>query len=159
MTAPMPYDDLCSLGRLLALHDRALQMHPGPQGVLNPGCPEGTLGNAWNAVSYDEIGDSLPQLVFGAYVLYYFATNQCFVEGNKRTGWLAFAEVLATLGLEVEATQAEVIQFVFDIANKKVPDVLGIVKWASPRLRELKPPGAAQSKAAPGHVALVRPPS
>ncbi|WFG54109.1 putative Doc-like toxin [Myxococcus phage Mx9] len=142
MSTPMPFDELCSLERLRALHDLALQMHPGPQGVLNPGCDEGGLGAAWNAVGYDELGSAQPHLVFASYVLYYFVTNQCFVEGNKRTGWLAFTAILSRIDLTVEATQDEVVKFVYDVANKVIPDVRGIMDWAAPRLRELEQPPA-----------------
>ena len=94
-----PWDELCSEERLLALHTRGLREHNGPPGVRDPGCPEGTLGSAWTALGYDDIGESQPHLIFACYLLYYFATKQCFVDGNKRIAWVSMSEVLACIGL------------------------------------------------------------
>lgn len=157
MSASMPYDKYCSLEELTALHDRALLLDPesGGQGVLDPGCPEATLGSAWSAAGYDdELSAEEPHLVFGSYVLYYFATKQCFVDANKRTGWLALVWVLAKLDLEVDATNQEAYDFVLGIANKAIPNPAAVVKWVSLRLRELQRlPHEAQTIAATDAVA------
>ncbi len=157
--SPQPYDDMCSLARLRALHDRALTIGDGGSaGIIDKGCEEGTLGAAWMAAGYDEIGQSQPHLVFGSYLLYYFATKQCFADANKRTAWLALGEVLATIGLEVKATDEEAIKFVKDVANKVVPDVHSVVKWVAERLQELRKPEAVAT-ASPGPAKAIPAPA
>jgi death on curing protein len=145
----MPWDGLCSLDRLLELHARGLREHKGAAGIRDLGCPEGTLGNAWSGAEYSEIGESLPHLVFASYLLYYFATKQCFIDGNKRIAWLTMSEVLASVNLEVNATTDEAYAFCIAVANKQVRDVHSVVMWVSARLRELQPLPAASPVSSP----------
>jgi death on curing protein len=145
----MQWDGLCSLDRLLELHDRGLREHKGAAGIRDPGCPEGTLGNSWTAAEYSEVGESLPHLVFACYLLYYFATKQCFVDGNKRIAWLAMSEVLASVNLEVNATTDETYGFCMAVANRQVRDVHAVVSWVSSRLRELQPLSATSAASSP----------
>ncbi|MCK8496228.1 hypothetical protein [Myxococcus fulvus] len=131
--------------RLKELNARALRLSDQP---IQPGQShfddaEATLGNAWTATMYDVAGEEMPEIVFGSYVLYYFATKQVFPDANKRTGWYAFLDVLATIDVTVDATDDEAAKFVMDIANKVISDVEGIVGWVMPRLMELKPAPAA----------------
>ncbi|HYO69950.1 MAG TPA: Fic family protein [Archangium sp.] len=135
----MPWDELCSLERLMALHARGIQEFGGRIGLIDPGCPEGTLGAAWNAVEYGEVGNSLPHLVFACYLLYYFATKQCFADGNKRIAWASMSEVLASIGLEVGAGTDEAYAFALDVA-KGLLSPSQIVQWVSRRLRAIGSP-------------------
>ncbi|WP_143096913.1 hypothetical protein [Myxococcus fulvus] len=126
--------------RLKELNARALRrsaqpIHPGQSHFDDA---EATLGNAWTATMYDVAGEEMPEIVFGSYVLYYFATKQVFPDANKRTGWYAFLDVLATIDVTVNASDDEAAKFVMDIANKVIADVEGIVGWVMPRLVELK---------------------
>lgn len=134
----MPWDELCSLERLMALHERGLREHRGLPGVRETGCPEATLGAAWHAVEYAEQEDTLPALVFAVYLLYYFATKQCFVDGNKRIAWAAMCEVLARYDLEIEATTDEAERFVREIATRQYKSVDPVLRWVMERLRELR---------------------
>jgi hypothetical protein len=107
----------------------------------------------------DEIGQAQPHLVFGCYLLYYFATKQCFRDANKRTAWLALGEVLSTIGLEVNATDEEAIKFVKDVANKVVPHVHSVVTWVAERLQELKKPEPVVVGASPGPAPAIQAPA
>lgn len=123
--------------RLLALHAEAIKAFGGVQGLVDPGCPDATLGAAWTAVGYDEIGESLPHLVFAARSLYYFATKQCFADGNKRVAWLAMCETLSRIGLEVDASSDEAIAFVQSVARKETK-YEAVFDWISRRVRAVE---------------------
>lgn len=128
-----PWDGMCSTQRLHELHAGALEKFGGAAGMRDPNCPEGTLGNAWSACQYSEIGESLPHLAFAAYGIYYFVRNHCFADGNKRAGWLVMSEALASMDLEVSATTDEAVEFVTRIAEGKLK-VEDVLKWIEPRL-------------------------
>jgi len=143
--ADVDFDAMCSLERLMALHARGLREHRGLDGVRDPGCPEGTLGSAKLAVSYDELGESHPHLLFGCYLLYYFATKQCFVDGNKRIAWTSLCEVLGTIDLTIDASAEEAYAFVIGIAEGRTRDIEAVVDWVSKRLKSLPPPAPSSS--------------
>ena len=128
-----PWAHLCSLARIDALHLESVALFGGSAGVRDPGCPEATLGNAWNACGYAEIEESLEHVAFAVYLLYYFATKQCFADGNKRIAWLSMCEVLSKLDLEVQCSDSEGIDLVFALANKKA-SLQDAMTWVVDRL-------------------------
>ncbi|MCY1075185.1 type II toxin-antitoxin system death-on-curing family toxin [Archangium lansingense] len=116
----------------MALHERGIREHPGLPGVRELGCPEGTLGAAWNGMVFfpgqaEREGDDL--LLFAAYILFYFAKKQCFVDGNKRVAWAAMCEVLAHEKLDVDVPPDVAEQFVKDIANNQVTRIEQVRTW------------------------------
>ena len=102
------------------------------------GCVDGSLGSAWSAEQYTahEYPGAMEGFVFACYALRSLALNHCLVDGNKRLAWIAFATVLATLGLTVDVTQEDAAAFVERIIVHHIegPDV---VAWAAEHLAVL----------------------
>ncbi|NBD09792.1 MULTISPECIES: type II toxin-antitoxin system death-on-curing family toxin [Corallococcus] len=135
-----PYDRFCSLTRLQALHAMGIAAHGGTVGVRDALCPGATLGAAWSAEEYNARPGAVPGLMFAVYLLFYFATKQCFVDGNKRIAWLAMSEVLAGMGLEVDASDDEAEALVMAIASNRFKDVEPVFLWVVEHLSELAAP-------------------
>jgi len=137
MIQVLPWDHLCTLERLMALHARGIREHRGMLGVRELGCPEGTLAAAWNGMTYYPGQQEDDILLFAAYLLFYFAKKQCFIDGNKRLAWSSMSEVLAQEHLEVDVSIDEAEQFVKDIANNQVTRVEQVRAWIVKNLRGL----------------------
>ncbi len=70
---------------LEALHDRQLAEHGGPSGVRDRGAFESALARAQNLAVY---GEPDAAALAAAYA-FGLARNHPFVDGNKRTAWVA----------------------------------------------------------------------
>jgi death-on-curing protein len=132
--------DLISIDMINSLHRRGIQKYetgtPTPPSV---GCVERSVGGAWNAELYTAPIDSptyLPGLVFAGHLLLYLAKNHCYLDGNKRVAWSAFAAVLARVGLDLDITDDQAFGFVDSIAKGEIPSVDQILQWVVPRLTE-----------------------
>jgi death-on-curing protein len=83
-------------------------------------CVGSSLANARQAAHYaalEAVGDD--QLNIASSILYYLTRNHCFVDGNKRAGWLAAVEYLACHGLDVEASEHEVCSMCVHVAENR----------------------------------------
>ena len=80
-------------------------------------CVESALGAALNAAFLLSEDGRIDPLHLAAYLLYYIARNNCYLDGNKRAGWLAATDYLLGHGLRVIATQVEVYELVTGIAD------------------------------------------
>lgn len=88
-----------------AMHDEQLVEHGGAAGTRDLGLLESALARPRNAWSYGE-GDLVE---LGALYAAGIMRNHPFVDGNKRTGFLAAYAFLYVNGLEIVADEAEVI--------------------------------------------------
>jgi prophage maintenance system killer protein len=134
-----PWDFYCTTERVFELHRQAIEVYKGDGTVAtNAGnCVERCLAAAVNAESYADAPK--PGLAFAGYALYYFTMNHCFTDGNKRVGWLVALDVLATLGLTINAELDEVIQLFDELLATAEPKQKGtyVAEWLAPRLRAL----------------------
>ncbi|HRP11287.1 MAG TPA: type II toxin-antitoxin system death-on-curing family toxin [Terricaulis sp.] len=90
---------------VLVMHDEQLAEHGGAAGVRDFGLLESALARPRNAWSYGQ--DDLVAL--GALYAAGVMRNHPFVDGNKRTGFLAAYAFLYVNGVEIVADEAEVI--------------------------------------------------
>lgn len=134
MTA-QPWAHLVDKARVIELHAKAIERYGGLKTEPKEGCVEGSLGNAWTAESYEEGSDhGMAGLTFAACALLYLATNHCFGDGNKRVSWSTLADILAKLGLSIDATQDEAEAFVTQIAEGRLRERPQIICWIAERL-------------------------
>jgi len=70
---------------VVAAHDRQLAEHGGPAGLRNPGGLESALARAPNLAVYGEPDAAALAAAYAAGI----ARNHPFVDGNKRTAWIA----------------------------------------------------------------------
>jgi death on curing protein len=103
---------------LLALHAVLMRdkMHEAYYGVLNEGLLRSALAHPANAAQYEDT-DGLKQ---AAYLFHGLLMNHGFVQGNKRTAYLALEWFLAMNSLgAIEASDDDIITMCFAAENDK----------------------------------------
>jgi death-on-curing protein len=88
---------------VLAVHERSLAEHGGAEGLRDEGLLESALNRPINLFHYEK-----PTL-FTLAAAYAFALskNHPFIDGNKRTAFVAAAAFLDTNGYELTATEID----------------------------------------------------
>ena len=97
---------------LTAVHDEQLLEHGGASGVRDAGLFESALARPRNAASY---GDPDAAALAAAYG-YGIARNHPFIDGNKRTAFVAIELFLALNGLELQAEDADCVLTMLAVA-------------------------------------------
>lgn len=132
---PPDYDKLLPLARVLNLHRVAVD---GLAVEMVDGCVERSLGAAASADMYRSEEGHRAGLIFAAAMLFYLATNHCFGDGNKRAAWLSAVEILAQLGLTLDVSEDDAVEFVVRVADTQRADTVActddVVLWMAPRL-------------------------
>ena len=95
-----------------ALHDRQLAEHGGPDGVRDPGAVESALARPLNLAAYGtpDAADLAAAYAFG------LARNHGFVDGNKRTAWVAARLFLADNGYRLRFDPVDAVKTVEALA-------------------------------------------
>jgi death-on-curing protein len=88
---------------ILAVHDRLLADYGGRPGVRDEGLLDSALGKPQNLFGYGK--PSLFELA--ASYAFGIIKNHPFIDGNKRTGFVAAAAFLDSNGFELTATEVE----------------------------------------------------
>ena len=88
---------------LLVLHDESLALHGGASGIRDEGLLDSALARPVNLAAYGEpdFADLAASYGFG------LAKNHPFVDGNKRTAFLAVGLFLFLNGKRLSATQVD----------------------------------------------------
>lgn len=113
----------------LAVHDRQLAEHSGGIGVRDMGALEASLDRPRNRWAYGE--DDRCSLA-AAYA-FGIARNHPFVDGNKRTAWVAARLFLALNGLRIAYTPHEAIGAVLALAAGELAEE-ALANWLRERL-------------------------
>ncbi|MBX3690131.1 type II toxin-antitoxin system death-on-curing family toxin [Dokdonella sp.] len=90
---------------LLAVHDRQLAEHGGLSGVRDETLLESALARPQQLHAYGEPAPDLADLA--AALVHGIARNHPFLDGNKRTAWVACRTFLIVNGVDVIADAAE----------------------------------------------------
>jgi death-on-curing protein len=101
-----------------ALHAEQLQRHGGAYGLRDENLLESALARAGNKAAY---GDPTIQELAAAYV-FGFARNHPFVDGNKRTAFVAAGAFLLINGYQVTADNGTVYEFVIAVAAGEIDE-------------------------------------
>lgn len=131
---------LITTDQIIELHAQALQevgQDPLPIGAKQRSCVEEKVGNALLADEYSSrnVSNVLRGLCFAGYLMFYLVNGHCFLDGNKRIGWIAAMTVLAELGLTIQSTEEEAIQLVQRIASNDIANGREVVRWLAGRLQ------------------------
>lgn len=97
-----------------AIHADQIRQHGGSHGVRDSGLVESALARARQRWGYEPETD-LPALA--ASYGYGLARNQGYVDGNKRTGYMAMYVFLGLNGLEIESAEPEVVAVMVEVAS------------------------------------------
>ncbi len=100
------------------LHDEQLRQHGGASGVRDEGLLESALARPLNLASYGEPDTA----ELGACYAIAIARNHPFIDGNKRTGFMAMVLFLSLNGAELEAPEVEATMTMLTMASGDLPD-------------------------------------
>jgi death-on-curing protein len=109
---------------VLAIHEEQLAEHGGGEGIRDLGLLESALARPLNPVAYG--APDLPALT--ASLGYGLARNHPFVDGNKRTAYVAVETFLVLNGLGLVADDAECVVVMLDLAAGDLPEE-GFAAW------------------------------
>lgn len=108
------------------IHDEVIRATGGCAGIRDRGLLESAVGNPLATFGGEDLYPGLLAKV--AALLYGVARGHPFVDGNKRTAFVAAAVVLRKNGLRLRAPQAEVVGFMEAVAAGRV-SLDEVVAW------------------------------
>ena len=103
---------------LLAVHDEQLAEHGGAEGVRDSGLLSSALARPINLAEYEKPSVFELAACYAGSII----QNHPFVDGNKRTGFLAAYTFLALNGQELYAPEADAVATVLDLAAGKIDE-------------------------------------
>jgi death-on-curing protein len=107
------------------MHEEALMLHGGPEGVRDLGLLESALARPKNLFHYAEGSPSLARLA-AAYAKGIVA-NHPFVDGNKRTAFVVSVTFLRLNGLQLTASKEDRVLMFWNLAAGSLSeDQLGV---------------------------------
>jgi len=111
-------------GVVMAMHGEQIAEHGGSLGIRDAGLLSSALARPQNQAAYGEPS------VFGLAAAYAFGIvrNHPFVDGNKRTGFLATYAFLDLNGWELMSSEAEAVAAVLALATGEM-DEAGFADW------------------------------
>ena len=109
---------------IVAIHDEQLAIHGGAGGLCDEGMLESALDRPKNKWSYE--GAALAELA-AAYA-FGIARNPPFVDGNKRTSFLALYTFLGVNGVDFDVPEAEAAAIILSLAAGEVSEE-SLTRW------------------------------
>ena len=119
---------------ILFLHEESLAMFGGARGLRDAGLLESALARPVNQHLYKPDGDVAELAAAYAFGL---AKNHPFVDGNKRTAFLALGLFLALNGWRLETTQIDAIETILSLAQGTLEES-ALAKWIRERIVRTK---------------------
>ena len=114
------------LGRdlVLAIHEEQIAEHGGGEGLRDLGLLDSALARPRNLAAYGtpDLAALAASLGFG------LARNHPFIDGNKRTAYVAVETFLILNGLDLTAGDAECVVAMLDLATGDLPEA-GFAAW------------------------------
>ena len=105
---------------VLRMHEEALMLHGGPEGVRDLGLLESALARPKNLFAYSEQNVSIAR--FAAAYAQGIVANHPFVEGNGRTAFTVSLTFLKLNGLEVTATKQDRVLTFWSLAAGEISE-------------------------------------
>ena len=112
-----------------AAHDEQLAEHGGPSGIRDPNLLASALGRPQQLANYGEpdVADLAAAYGFG------IARNHPFIDGNKRTAFVAIELFLWMNGHELTASDGECVMKMLDLAAGHVEES-ALAAWIRERI-------------------------
>lgn len=114
---------------VLAIHDRQVAEHGGAPGIRDMGAVESALARPMNLAAY---GDPDAAELVAAYA-FGLARNHGFVDGNKRTAWVAARVFLADNSQNLEFDPFEAVRIMERVAGGGISES-ELADWFRSRL-------------------------
>jgi len=108
------------LGRaiILAVHDEQLRAHGGASGIRDEGLLESALARPLNLAGYEQPDTAELAATYAIAI----ARNHPFIDGNKRTAYVAMETFLALNGLAFVASDADAVINMLNMAAHGITD-------------------------------------
>ena len=103
---------------LLLLHDESLALHGGASGLRDEGLLDSALARPLNLIAYSDPGLVELAAAYGTGL----AKNHPFVDGNKRTAFLAVGLFLRLNGHRLTASQPDATLTVLRLAASEITE-------------------------------------
>ncbi|MGO4394178.1 type II toxin-antitoxin system death-on-curing family toxin [Variovorax sp. M-6] len=129
MTAANPQWVWLSVSMIHAAHEEQLVEHGGPAGVRD----EGLLASAMARPQHRALYESPDAATLAASYAFGIARNHPFVDGNKRTAFVALEVFLDLNGLELDATDEDCVLATLRLAAGQL-DEAALAQWIRDRL-------------------------
>jgi death-on-curing protein len=115
---------------VIAIHDEQLAEFGGASGLRDAGALESALARPLNRYHYGntELASLAAAYGFG------LSRNHAFVDGNKRTAFLAIVTFLGLNGVEFDVLEPEAVVMILALAAGEV-DEDGLALWIADKLR------------------------
>jgi death on curing protein len=144
---------------VLAIHDRQLAEFGGSDGVRDVALLESALARPQQLYAYGDPPPDLAQLA--ASLAFGLARNHPFVDGNKRTAYVAYRTFLALNGADLDAPDEEKYLTLLSLAEGKLSEQqfaawLGTHLRAQTRNKAHEPRAKYQPKARAGKASRKR---
>jgi death-on-curing protein len=120
----------------LAIHDDLLVLHGGAPGIRDMTLLESALARAQQYYAYAEKPDLIEMAA--AYTAG-IVRNHPFVDGNKRSGFVAGTLFLEMNGYEFTASEAEATQMVLGLASRKLSEAQ-FTAWFRDNVKRVRSP-------------------
>lgn len=114
---------------LILLHDESLAEHGGSAGIRDAGLLDSALARPLNLAAYGE--PDVAELAAGHG--FEIAQNHAFVDGNKRTAFLAIGLFLRLNGKRLVTTQLDATETILALAAGEL-DEPGLAEWIQANL-------------------------
>jgi death-on-curing protein len=105
---------------VLRMHEEALMLHGGPEGIPDLGLLDSALARPKNLFADSEQDVSIAR--FAAAYAKGIVANHPFVDGNKRTAFTVSLTFLKLNGLEVTATKEDRVLTVWSLAAGEISE-------------------------------------
>ena len=97
---------------IVAIHEMQLAEHGGLEGVRDAGLLDSALGRPQNLAAYETPDAAALAAAYG----WGISRNHPFIDGNKRTGFVAAELFLSLNGYELTATDADCVITMLNVA-------------------------------------------
>ena len=109
---------------VLAIHDEQLAVHGGSPGNRDDGLLQSALARPLNRANYEE-----PDIIeLAALYAIAIARNHPFIDGNKRTAYVAMETFLILNGCRLPASDAEAVVAMLAMAAAELSDD-AFIRW------------------------------
>jgi death-on-curing protein len=120
-----------TVGEALMFHRLSIIRHGGLDGIRDKAALESAMVYPQNLQAYSDNGITLAELVAG--YLFAIAKNHAFIDGNKRTAWIAAIQFLEINKGVLTFDDDDAIEFVENVAGGNM-NFEDITKWFEERL-------------------------
>ena len=126
---------MIELEEIEQIHKTLIEFFGGSQGIRDLSALKSALARPFQTF---ENKDLHPTPIYKAAALIEsILINHPFIDGNKRTGYVAMRSFLISNGLDIDATQEEKYEFVINIASGKIR-LEEITEWLASHIIEQK---------------------